>query len=410
MELFDVSRQLSLHPNAPMEAYAGEWLQLLIRWVHLITGIAWIGSSFYFVWLDNTLLPPNDGFGAEQGVGGEVWAVHGGGFYHVQKLRGAPAVLPEPLHWFKWEAYWTWMSGLALLVVMYYAHADIYLVDRTVANVSPLQAVGISVALLAAGWVFYDQLCKRLGLEREKTLAATMVAFVIAVAWGLSHLFPGRALYMEIGAMLGTIMAANVFFVIIPSQRKLVEAKERGVAPDPVYGQRGKQRSVHNNYFTLPVLFVMISNHYPITWGHPRAWLVLVAILLLAAYVRHFFNLRHKGRTIWAIPVTAALGALVLAIAIAPAKPQAVAVPGLADVQRIVSARCAACHAERPTHEGFAVAPKGILLDSAERIRVNAEKIRQQSVATRAMPIGNLTGMTDAERATLGAWIAAGAP
>jgi len=393
-----------------MEAYAGEWVQLLIRWIHLITGIAWIGSSFYFVWLDNSLLPPADPADAGNGIGGELWAVHGGGFYHVQKFRVAPATLPEPLHWFKWEAYTTWMSGFALFVVMYYLHADVYMIDKSVAALTPLAAVGISVALLAVGWVFYDQLCKRLGLSRERLLAIVVIAFVALTAWALSHVYPGRALYLQVGAMLGTMMAGNVLFVIIPSQKKLVEAKQQGVAPDPVHGQRGKQRSVHNNYFTLPVLFIMISNHYPMTWGHPQAWLVLLAILLLAAYVRHFFNLRHRGRTVWAIPATALLATVALAAVIAPRKTDAAAAPPFAQVQAIVQQRCATCHAERPTQDGFATAPKGMLLDTPERMRANAQKIYEQAVATKVMPIGNLTLMTDAERAGLAAWIAAGAP
>jgi len=392
-----------------MEAYALDWVQLVIRWVHLITGIAWIGASFYFVFLDNSLLPPKSKDDADAGVGGELWAIHGGGFYHAQKYRVAPAMLPEPLHWFKWEAYWTWMSGFALFVVMYYAHAGLYMIDRNVADIAPWQAIAISVALLVAGWVFYDQLCKRLGLARERVLGVAMIAFLAATAWGLSHVFSGRAMYLQIGAMMGTIMAWNVFFVIMPSQRKLVEAKEKGVAPDPVYGQRGKQRSVHNNYFTLPVLFTMISNHYPMTFGNRNAWLVLVAVLLIAAYVRHFFNLRHKGRTVWAIPITGAIATLALAVAIAPAKPAA-APFALADVHRIVSERCATCHATKPTQAGFNEAPKGVLLDTTASIVANAQKINEQAVLTKAMPIGNLTGMTDAERATLGAWIAAGAP
>jgi uncharacterized membrane protein len=393
-----------------MDAYVGDWLQLILRWVHLITGIAWIGASFYFVWLDNSLSPPADPADADRGVGGELWAVHGGGFYRVQKLRGTPAVLPEPLHWFRWEAYWTWLSGFALLVAVYYVHADLYLVDGALAAIAPAHAIALSVVLLGAAWVGYDQLCRRLGLERERLLAATIAAAVVALAWALSHVFPGRALYMQIGAMLGTIMAANVLFVIIPAQRALAEATVRGTPPDPAHGRRGKQRSVHNNYFTLPVLFVMISNHYPLTWGHPQAWLVLVAILLLAALVRHFFNLRHRGRTVWAIPAAAALGAAVLAVAIAPAKPAIVATPAFADVEAIVTMRCAGCHAERPTQAGFAAAPKGVLLDSRARIRANAANIHAQAVATRAMPIGNLTAMTEPERATLGAWVAAGAP
>jgi len=394
-----------------MEAYASDWVQLLLRWVHLITGIAWIGASFYFVWLDNHLLPPKVPKDADEGIGGELWAVHGGGFYVVRKFSVAPKTVPEPLHWFKWEAYSTWLSGFALLIVMYYVHADVYMIDRGVADLTALQAIGISVALLIVGWIFYDLLCKLLGLERELVLGLTMVGFVAVCAWGLSLVFSGRAVYMQIGAMLGTIMAANVAHVIIPSQRRMVQATERGMPPDPVDGLRGKQRSIHNNYFTLPVLFIMISNHYPMTYGNPRAWLILVAILLLAAYVRHFFNLRHRGRTVWAIPVTAALGALALAIAIAPAKPStAREAPTFAQVQAIVAQRCVSCHAEKPTQPGFAVAPKNVMLDTPERIGASAQNIYEQAVSTRAMPIGNLTGMTDAERSTLGAWMAAGAP
>ena len=393
-----------------MEAYVGDWLGLLVRWVHLITGIAWIGASFYFVWLDNSLTPPARKQDADDGVGGELWAIHGGGFYHVQKFRVAPQALPPALHWFKWEAYSTWLSGFALFVIVYYANARTYMIDPAVADLAPWQAVAISVGMLVLSWVFYDQLCKRLGLERERAIGFAMVVFVAASAFVLSKLFAGRAMFLQIGAMLGTIMAANVLFVIIPSQRELVLAKERGEPPDPIHGQRGKQRSVHNNYFTLPVLLTMIGNHYPMTFGHAHAWAVLVAMLLLAAYVRHFFNLRHKGRTVWAIPLTAAAAALLLAIAIAPARPDPSRAPPFAQVERIVVQRCASCHADKPTHPGFAIAPKGVVLDTPDRIVAGARQIFEQSVATRAMPIGNLTAMTDDERAQVGAWIAAGTP
>jgi uncharacterized membrane protein len=395
-----------------MEAYASDWLQLLIRWIHLITGIAWIGSSFYFVWLDNHLLAPRAQDDADKGIGGELWAVHGGGFYVVRKFKVAPPVLPEPLHWFKWEAYTTWMSGFALLVVMYYLHANVYMIDKSIADISPLQAVGLSVALLVLGWVVYDQLCQRLGLARDTWIAGVMVVFIAIVAWRLSDVLSGRAVYIQIGAMLGTIMAANVLFVIIPSQRKLVEAKEQGRAPDPIYGLRGKQRSVHNNYFTLPVLFIMISNHYPMTYGAKHGWAVLIAIMLLAAYVRHFFNLRHRGRTVWAIPVTAMLATLALAIVIAPDRPQATAggPPPFAKVQAIITQRCVSCHAQKPTQEGFAVAPKNVMFDTPELIAANAQKMYEQAVVTKAMPIGNLTGMTDDERVTVAAWFNGGAP
>jgi len=393
-----------------MEAYVGDWLGLLVRWVHLITGIAWIGASFYFVWLDNSLTPPVRKQDADEGVGGELWAIHGGGFYHVQKFRVAPQTLPPALHWFKWEAYSTWLSGFALFVIVYYANARTYMIDPGVADLAPWHAVTISVGMLGLAWVFYDQLCKRLGIARERAIAIAMIAFVTASAFALSKLFAGRAMFLQIGAMLGTIMAANVLFVIIPSQRELVFAKARGEPPDPVHGQRGKQRSVHNNYFTLPVLLTMISSHYPMTFGRANAWLVLVAMLLLAAYVRHFFNLRHKGRTVWAIPLSAAAAALVLAIVMAPARPDASGAPPFAQVERIVAQRCASCHADKPTHEGLAIAPKGVVLDTPERIAAGAKQIYEQAVATRAMPIGNLTAMTDGERQQLGAWIAAGAP
>ena len=392
-----------------MEGYALDWAELVIRWVHLITGIAWIGASFYFVFLDNSLLPPTRKEDADAGVGGELWAVHGGGFYHVQKYRVAPAVLPEPLHWFKWEAYWTWMSGFALFVVMYYVHADRYMIDKSVADITQWQAIAISVTLLAGGWIFYDQLCKRAGLERERLVAIVMIVFLSLVAYGVSHLFSGRATYLQVGAMMGTMMAWNVYFVIMPSQRELVAAKARGAAPDPVWGLRGKQRSVHNNYFTLPVLFIMISNHYPLTYGYKYPWLVLIAACLIAAFVRHFFNLRHKGRTVWAIPALAVLATLALAIAIAPDKPKAAAFT-FAQVEAIVTQRCAGCHAAKPTFAGFTEAPKGVLLDTPAQIVAHAQAINQQSVQSKAMPIGNLTQMTDEERAVLGGWIAAGAP
>jgi uncharacterized membrane protein len=361
------------------------------------------------VWLDNSLRPPPDARDAPDAVGGDLWAIHGGGFYHVQKYRVAPAALPPTLHWFKWEAYSTWLSGFALLVVLYWWHADAYMIERGRTAVTPLVAVMLSGALLAAGWLVYDQLCKRLGFAHERLLGVIVVAFFALVAWGLSHVFSGRALYIQVGAMLGTLMAANVLFVIIPAQRQLVIAKEKGRAPDAVHGLRGKQRSVHNNYFTLPVLLTMISNHYPLTFAHPHAWIVLACLLVLAAYVRHFFNLRHRGRTAWVIPISAAVALTALAIAIAPARRASGGDVAFSDVAPILHARCAGCHAARPSQPGIDVAPKGVLLDTPAHIVANAAAIRQQAVLTRAMPLGNLTQMTDDERERLGAWIDAGA-
>ena len=391
-----------------MEAYAGEWLQLLIRWVHVITGIAWIGASFYFVWLDNHLRAPANARVAPDAVGGELWAIHGGGFYQVQKYRVAPPALPETLHWFRWEAYWTWLSGFALFVTLYWWHAATYMVVPG-GPVTPGGAIALSAALLVLGWLVYDQLCKRLGFAHERLLGVLLVLFFTLCAFALSRLLTGRAMFVQIGAMLGTIMAANVLFVIIPGQRQLVVAKREDRTPDAIHGLRGKQRSIHNNYFTLPVLLTMISNHYPVTYSAPHAWLVLAALMLLAAYVRHFFNLRHHGRTVWAIPVSAAAAALALAIVISPARPAAHDAVRFADVESIVHARCTPCHARTPRQEGIATAPKGVLLETPAQIVANAAGIRAQAVASRAMPLGNLTGMTDAERARLAAWLDAGA-
>src|SRR5579859_351471 len=300
-----------------MEAYLLDWLNLLVRWLHMTAGIAWIGTSFYYIALDYHLLPARDRKAIDEGVAGEAWEIHGGGFYRVEKYRVAPPTLPSPLHWFKWEAYTTWISGFGLLVVLYYANANTYLVDRSVADISPLAAVGISVGLLVVGWLVYDTLSRRLE-GHDRLLAAALSLVIVVTAFGTSHLLSARAAYIQVGAMIGTWMVANVLFVIIPGQRELVAAKQAGREPDPTPGLRGKQRSIHNNYLTLPVLFAMISNHFPMTYGHPQGWLVLIALMALGAWVRHFFNLRNQGRVVWWIPVSAALGVVVLAFAIAP--------------------------------------------------------------------------------------------
>src|ERR1700730_6020107 len=300
-----------------MEAYALDWLNLLVRWTHVIVAIAWIGTSFYYIALDYHLLPPKRDESLESGVGGEAFEIHGDGCYRVEKYRVAPPTLPSPLHWFKWEAYTTWLSGFGLLVVPYYANANTYLVDRSVADISPLLAVGISIGLLVVGWLIYDTLSRQLE-GHDRLLAAALAVVIVATAYGTSHLLSPRAAYIQVGAMIGTWMVANVLFVIIPGQRELVAAKLAGREPDPTPGLRGKQRSIHNNYLTLPVLFAMMSNHFPMTYGHPQGWLVLVALMALGAWVRHFFNLRHQGRVVWAIPATAALAVVVLAVAIAP--------------------------------------------------------------------------------------------
>ena len=391
-----------------LDPYATDWLNLLGRWLHVIAGIVWIGSSFYFIALDNHLRPPEQEDDRDAGVGGESWEIHGGGFYRVQKYRVAPPTLPEPLHWFKWEAYTTWLSGFALLVVLYYFHADTYLIDKSVADLSPWQAIAISIGLLAASWLVYDALCRVLG-SQPLVLAATLLALITLAAWGISHLFSGRATYLQVGAMIGTMMVGNVFFVIIPAHWELVRAKQAGREPDPAANERGKLRSVHNNYLTLPVVFTMISNHFPFTYGHSYSWLILVVLLVIGAWIRHFFNLRHAGRTVWAIPVTAALAVALLAVLIRPQNESVAgtaAVP-FARVAQVIDQRCTACHSLHPTKVDEA--PLGITMDTPVEIQRLAPGIQQQAVDSTAMPLGNVTGMTTAERRLLGRWIAQGA-
>src|SRR6266516_979766 len=390
-----------------LDPYVTDWLNLLTRWLHVIAGIVWIGSSFYFIALDNHLRPPRDPRDLEDGVGGETWEIHGGGFYNVKKYLVAPRVLPETLHWFKWEAYTTWLSGFALLIVLYYLHADTYLIDKSVADLTTGEAVAISVGLLAAGWLVYDALCRVLG-SRPFVLAASLLGLITLAAWGVSHLFSGRATYLQIGAMLGTMMVGNVFFVIIPAHWELVRAKQAGRDPDPAANARGKLRSVHNNYLTLPVVFTMLSNHFPFTYGHSYSWLILVVLLVTGAWIRHFFNLRHAGRTVWAIPVTAAIAIAVLAVVIRPQSESAAGTPAVpfTQVARIVDQRCTACHSQHPTK--VAQAPKGVMFDTPAEIKTYAGAIDALTVKTHVMPLGNVTGMTQAERNLLGRWIAQG--
>ena len=427
--------------------YLFDWASLLGRWLHLITGIAWIGASFYFVWLDNHLLPPKREQLIDAGIGGEVWAVHGGGFYNAQKYKTAPAELPDHLHWFYWEAYTTWLSGFFLLCLLYFGQAEIYLIDPTVMPLSKFAAIGIALAFLVVGWLVYDGLCRSPLGRNDKALGAVLFVLLGVSAYALCHLFSGRGAYILFGAVIGTMMVANVFFVIIPGQREMVNAKRDGRPLDPIYGLRGKQRSVHNTYFTLPVLFVMISNHYALTYGAKYNWLVLIAMAFAGAAIRAWFVARHRaherGGKTTLLPL--AIGLAVLAgviVALAPvgagsgaasvnAPPVAIdarddgdAVSALsaiapnnaatptqrfATVQAIITARCVPCHAAQPTYAGFPAAPKGVRLDSTEAILAQ-QKTMQVQLSTKVMPIGNLTQMTDAERATVLAWLGDGAP
>lgn len=392
-----------------MESYIGDWLNLLLRWLHVITGIAWIGSSFYFVWLDNSLVKPTAQDLKDKGVDGELWAVHGGGFYNPQKYMVAPKALPEHLHWFYWESYWTWMSGFALFVVLYLFNAQTFLIDKSVfAWDSSAAAIVASLVYLVMGWVVYDGICRAFGQRKNGDLIVGLLVFVyvIVATFIACHLFAGRAAFLLTGAMLATAMSANVLMVIIPGQKKTVAAMKAGQKPDPIHPMRAKQRSVHNTYFTLPVLFAMLSNHYSMTYSAPNNWLVLVLIMLAGALIRQFFVLKHKGKRDYKFFAAGAAILAAVAVWIAPApSPSAskVAAPGFAEVQQIVQARCVMCH-------NAAVISKNIQLHTPELLARNAQAVYQQAVVARVMPLNNATQMTDAERAKLGAWVAAGAP
>ncbi|MFC0129909.1 urate hydroxylase PuuD [Ralstonia solanacearum] len=413
-----------------MEGYLLDWANLLLRWLHVITAIAWIGSSFYFVWLDNSLTRPTAPDLLEKGVDGELWAVHGGGFYHPQKYLLAPKQLPEHLHWFYWESYSTWMSGFALLAVVYLFNANVYLIDRSVFDMTATTAVLLALAFLALGWLVYDTICRVFG-HSDRLVGVLVALYVVIAAYAACHLFSGRAAFLLVGAMIATIMSANVFFWIIPGQRKVVAALKAGEKPDPIHGKRGKQRSVHNTYFTLPVLFAMLSNHYSMTYGHQSNWVVLVLIMLASVLIRQFFILKHKGvwnmwypvggvalllgTAVWLAPVQRpsapeANAAAAVATPSALAAPGGAAAPGgtdFAKVQAVVTARCYQCHSAHPT---LMPSPaKGVLLDTPDQLAAHAQLVYQQAVQQKLMPLGNITQMTDEERTVIAKWFEGGA-
>jgi uncharacterized membrane protein len=391
-----------------MEAYLLDWAALLVRWLHFIAGVAWIGASFYFVMLDSSLSPPARPEDKARGVTGELWAVHGGGVYQSQKFLLGPVGEPlaQNLHWSKWEAYTTWLSGMGLLAIVYWFGASTYLIDQRVSALSVPAAIAISIGVLVGGWLIYDPLC-RLLRGRDNLLAGIIFLLISLSAWLLFQLFSARAAYLHVGAMMGTIMAANVFFHIIPGQKRVVAQMRAGETPDAEPGIVGKQRSVHNTYFTLPVLFIMISNHYPMTYGHQAGWLVLIFIMLAGVLIRQYFVLRHSHRASPLLPVLALLLILAMVWYLRPAAPDANASAAVSEAQisEIINSRCIACHASKPSQPGFVEAPLGIVLETPQQIESRADRIAV-SVQTRYMPLANLTGMTDAERAAVASWYA----
>jgi len=392
------------------ESHFFEWLNLTVRLIHITFGIAWIGASFYFVFLENAL---NRTEGVRDELAGNLWAVHGGGFYYVEKYKLAPKKIPKHLHWFKYEAYFTWLSGFCLLSIVYYFNASSYLIDPEILDILPSTAISISICSLIIGWVLYDQICKQLSNNKVVfTLAITALVFLFA--WFYSQVFSGRAAYIHFGAFLGTLMAANVFFIIIPGQKRMVAAAKKGQQPDPADGKAAFLRSYTNNYFTLPVLFVMISNHFPSTFGNSYQWLVLIGITLGTAGVKHYLNVREKGElSVWVMPISVII-LFGMAFMTAPTPPKyenCKEIVSFTEVQTIINNRCTACHSSNPTDAIWKVAPNGVKYDTAEQIFNLKDKIFQRVVVSKNMPFNNnQTGMTQEERDRINCWISQGAP
>lgn len=396
-----------------MESYVLDWANLLLRWVHVITAIAWVGSSFYFVFLDSSLTPPADAKLRGEGATGELWAVHGGGFYHPVKYAVSPPQLPPHLHWFYWESYSTWLSGFALFTVSYLWSASTYLIDKSLMNWSPGAAIAVACSFLVVFWVLYDAICQWFGQRKngDAIVGALVLVLVCVASWLACRWFAGRAAFLLVGAMLATAMSANVFFWIIPGQRKVVKAIEAGQPVDPIHGVRGKQRSVHNTYFTLPVLFSMLSNHYSFLYTHKLNWLVLILMMFAGAAIRQFFVMRHGwklGRNRhpagYALVGVAVIG--IVALWMAPDTSAAAKAPAAqasyANVSKVLEQRCYQCH-------GAQLQMKNVRLDSPEALKTHAQAVYQQAVLAKTMPINNATGMTEAERALLAQWFQAGA-
>ncbi|WP_276120654.1 urate hydroxylase PuuD [Pararhizobium qamdonense] len=397
-------------------AIAWEWLAFAVRWLHVITAIAWIGSSFYFIALDLGLVKRDH---LPAGAYGEEWQVHGGGFYQIQKYLVAPATMPEHLTWFKWESYATWLSGFAMLCLVYYGGADLFLVDRHVLDISSTTAIAISLASLAIGWLFYDLLCKSPLGRNTWTLMGILYVALVLMAWGYTQVFTGRAAFLHLGAFTATIMSANVFFIIMPNQRVVVADLIAGRTPDPKYGVIAKQRSLHNNYLTLPVIFFMLSNHYPLAFATAYNWVIAALVFLMGVTIRHWFNTTHarKGRPTWTWIVTLIIFIVIIWLStvpkvltgentaeVSPAFQQFAANAHFPAVKDAISTRCSMCHAAEPVYEGINRAPKGVMLENDAEIAAHAREIYIQAGRSHAMPPGNITDMTNDERKLVTAW------
>lgn len=393
-----------------MVDYFWIWSELLARWIHVIAGVAWIGSSFYFIALDLSLRP---GKALPEGANGQAWQVHGGGFYNMVKYLIAPKRMPDELTWFKWEAYGTWISGMALMALVYYGGASLYMIDYEILDINELQAIGISIFGLALGWIIYDGLCRSPLGKNDMFLAIAGFIFLVFLAWGYTQIFSARGAFMQMGVTIGTIMVANVLMVIIPGQKKVVAALLGGNSPNPIYGSRGKQRSLHNNYLTLPVIFVMIGAHYPIIFATKYSWIILALVLLIGCVIRHFFNTKHKGLPApywtWAVGAALTVAAIILSYAGAPKVKTDIASHGNqntlhANAIELVIERCSSCHAREPQWGGLAFAPKGVILETEQQIMQHSEAIYWQSAVSYAMPPGNVIWIDEDERAILRRW------
>ena len=386
-----------------IENHVYEWLNLLVRWIHFIVGVAWIGASFYFNWLENNLNrnPPQ-----EDGIIGNLWAIHGGGFYHLKKFRTGPDQLPTVLHWFKWEAYATWLSGFALLVIVYYFNAHLFLIDPSVRMLTEAEAIIISIVITLGSWFIYDAMCRSPLGQHKNLLTGLLFLYLVLLAYFLSEVFSGRGAYIHIGAAVGTMMVGNVFFVIIPAQKEMVSALSQNRPMDPAVGAKGLLRSLHNNYLTLPILFIMVSTHFPTTYGHSLNWLVLALVSVAGIVVRHYFNVRMATKSMWWLLPTgfAIMVGTMWLTAPEQIEQDGTEVVSVAEITSILTDRCSTCHARTPSQPGFSAPPAGIVFDSRPQIEANAARIYQSAVLTRIMPPGNLTELTDAERHKLTVW------